>query len=67
MIAPYRKTKNPSSSMRRARRMVASTMLSDEAESRKSRARVPGWKAWLFAAWAVVVTVAYFAYMSGWS
>ena len=67
MIAPYQKTKDPSSSsMHRARRMVASMLLTDEAESRKAGARIPGWKAWLFAAWVVVVVVVYFMRMFSW-
>ncbi len=67
MIAPYQKTKDPSSStMRRVRRMVASTLLQEESESRGPGSRVAGWKGWLFAAWVVVPTAVYFVFMFGW-
>ena len=52
--------------MRRARRMVASTLLQEERELRGPGSRVPGWKAWLFAGWVIVVTAVYFTYMFGW-
>lgn len=71
MIAPLRE---PSERTRRrgagdqldlARRLVAATLLSRSDEDRAPR--VPGWQAWLFAAWMLFAAVAYALSMAGWS
>lgn len=49
--------------LRQAHRLVAKTFLKSEL-SEPTR-RVPVWQAWLFTAWAVTATVAWFAYMAG--
>jgi len=67
MIAPYRQsdTAEVSSELRRARRHIAGTMLSEESDSVGNGPRVPAWKAWSFAAWIVAVVGVYFACMAG--
>ena len=65
MIAFYRQTDESTSTMavRRARRLAASSLLSQESPPARSTPPVAAWKAWLFAAWVVVVTGVYFAHM----
>ena len=67
MIAFYRQTDGPTSTtaVRRARRLVASSLLEQESHPACSTPPVATWKAWLFAAWVVVVTGFYFAHMFG--
>lgn len=69
MIAPLREPSGRASTRRRndqlavARRIVAATLLAgpDEAQG----PRVTAWKAWLFAAWMIVASVAYGLSMLG--
>lgn len=57
MVAPVERPKPRSLSpaMRRAHRLVAATLLGP-LPPEKPPVRVPKWKAWLLAAWAVFVT-----------
>ena len=68
MIAKIQQTEDRRRSprMRRAHRLVASTLL------KKTKAAFTGdgppvaaWRAWLFAAWVATATAAYAAYMVG--
>jgi hypothetical protein len=54
----------PSPALVRARRLVADMLLTPPA-SADDAASVPGWKAWLFAAWVVTVVVVYCAHVAG--
>lgn len=57
MIAPIREPDRwsnvPSEALRRARRIVAETLLPPSRDQQESPPRVPAWKAWLFAAWVL--------------
>jgi hypothetical protein len=65
MVAPiqHKDKPAPSSAMRRAHRLVASTLLS-QAPAADGAPRVAAWKAWLFAAWVVVIAAAYVAHVA---
>lgn len=65
MIARFQQTddRRRPPALRRAHRLVAKTFLKPEL-SETSRP-VPAWQAWLFAAWVVTATAAWFAYMAG--
>lgn len=67
MIAPIKrpKTSAPSPGIRRAHRLVASTLLQQRLRPRDAAPPVPAWRAWLFTAWVVVTAAVYFACMSG--
>jgi len=67
MIAPLRETEQEpaSPSLRAARRLVASTLLKEDAD-RGDVTPVAGWQAWLFVAWMGVVILAYGAHLLGW-
>lgn len=67
MIAPIQRTKDPPGSpeMRRAHRLVASTLLKKQRYPADDAPPVPAWRAWLFTAWVVTATAAYLAYMVG--
>ncbi len=67
MIARIQEAEDPAPSpaLRRARRKVASSFLERQSYPADDGPPVPIWQAWLFAAWVVVVTVAYAAAMAG--
>ena len=67
MIAPIQSTEKPprSTRMRRAHRLVVSTLLTGKTSRTDGAPDVVAWRAWLFAAWVAAVTAAYAAYMSG--
>jgi len=69
MIAPIRlvdpETAEARGRLRQARHLVASSLLEERRESVPDAPPVPGWRAWLFSAWVVVVTVMYFAHLVG--
>jgi hypothetical protein len=66
MIAPIKRPKASRSSpgIRRARQLVASTLLPQRPQPADAPA-VPAWRAWLFTAWVAVVVAVYSAYMIG--
>jgi hypothetical protein len=68
MIAPLRlpdpEMAESQRRLRRAHRLVASTLLPPQPPS-PSVPGVPAWQAWLVAGWVVVVTICYFASMLG--
>jgi hypothetical protein len=68
MIAPLRLpdpgTTESRRRLRRAHRLVASTLLPEQPSS-PSVPGVPAWQAWLVAGWVMVVAVCYFASMLG--
>jgi hypothetical protein len=66
MIAPIQQTEPPrsSSELRRARHLVAATLLEQQPELADDAPPVRAWKAWLFVAWVTVTTVVYFAHMA---
>jgi len=70
MIAPLRETETATLETRqrlhRARQLIASTLLRPDPYPEESARPVAPWRAWLFAAWVVVVTAVYLAYMAGW-
>ena len=68
MIAPIEKPKASASSpgICRARRLVASTLLQEQPRWPDSAPPVPAGRAWVFTAWVVGLSAAYFAYMMGW-
>lgn len=65
MITFYKETEDATTTeeIRRARRLVASTLLTTRPDRADDAPPVPGWKAWLFAAWVVIATTFYFAHM----
>jgi hypothetical protein len=69
MIAPLKSPRSTgdavSRPLREAHRWVASTFLPDCSSSNDRGPPVAPWKAWLFAAWGVVVTVVYFMELLG--
>ena len=69
MIAPLDQMDAKTARLRRrleqARRLVAATFFSHEANPTDNAPRVPAWQAWVFAAWVLVVTALYFATMLG--
>ena len=69
MIAPLPQTGPERSPVHRhvraARRLVASTFLPAPARAADDAPSIPVWRAWLFAAWVLVVTAVYFASMLG--
>ena len=69
MIAPIDKslgeTGGKTPSLRSARRVAASVLLSAKISRDETAGPIPSWCAWVFAAWAVIATTAYFAYMLG--
>ncbi len=69
MIAPIRQsdpeTVEVRRRMKRARRVVASTLFSAPAPAQAPAPPIPAWQAWLFAGWVVVVAVAYCTSMLG--
>ncbi len=67
MIAPIQQTdeRPRSARLRRAHRLVVSTLLGKRASHTDEAPRVAVWRAWLFATWVVTVTAAYAAYLSG--
>ncbi|MHC4179242.1 MAG: hypothetical protein ACYSWU_17150 [Planctomycetota bacterium] len=67
MIAPIQspEASAPSPGIRRARHLVASTLLRPRSRPPDSGPSVPAWRAWLFTIWVVVISAAYFAYMAG--
>jgi len=69
MIAPLPQTGPEKSAagrhVRAARRLVASTFLPEQPRATDSAPSIPAWRAWLFAAWVLVVTAVYFAGMLG--
>ncbi len=70
MIAPLRpvETAPPETEtqLRRARRLVARTLLGATADPHDRPPPVAAWVAWLFAGWVVLVAVLYFLAMAGW-
>jgi hypothetical protein len=48
-----------------ARRLVASTLLRQKTSPAGHGPPMPAWRAWLLAAWVVMVVAAYFASMVG--
>ena len=64
MVAPLHEPRRnaPTPAMREAYRLVACTLLPRAAPS-EPQPTVAGWKAWLFAAWAVAATAAYIGYL----
>jgi hypothetical protein len=68
VIAFYKEveTKAPPAGMRRARRLVASTLLRSAREPRDDAPPMPGWKAWLYCAWVLVAAAYYIGCMVGW-
>lgn len=68
MIAPGPRSdaspSGPGGAWREARRWVASMFFSDGARSERI-IPVATWKAWAFAAWAVMVTLIYLVRMAG--
>jgi hypothetical protein len=67
MIAPIERPKASASSpgVRRARRLVASTLMQQRPRWPECAPSVPAWQAWMFTAWVVAISAAYFAYMVG--
>jgi hypothetical protein len=69
MIAPLRLpdpgTVETRRRLRRAHRLVASTLLPQEPPLPRCAPGVPAWQAWTFAGWVVVVAACYFAGMLG--
>ena len=67
MIAPIQQPEAccRSAEMRRAHRLVASSLLTERSYPADGVPPVRRWKAWLFTGWVVVVTGVYFAYMIG--
>jgi len=67
MIAPIQQTEDPprQPGMRRVHHLVAATFLKRQQRPSDNAPPVPAWKAWLFAAWVIVATAAYSAYMIG--
>lgn len=67
MIAPIRQSDPDSSAarqrMRRARQVVASTLLQTRRKPVVQAPPIAAWQGWLFAAWVLVVVVAYFGSM----
>jgi len=65
MIAFYKQTTEPRTTpgMRRARRLIASTLFKEQPARLDVAPKVAGWKAWVFTSWVVVTVVVYFAYM----
>lgn len=70
MIAPLRQTEPETNDrrqrLRRARQVVASTLLGARRISVCPAPAVPAWQAWLFAAWVVGVVAAYLSSMLHW-
>ncbi|MBN2473483.1 MAG: hypothetical protein JXB62_02655 [Pirellulales bacterium] len=68
MIAPIRQkeTRPRPPGIRRAYRLVASTLLSDRPRRGSQTPWVPAWQAWLYTGWVVIVVGAYAASMLGW-
>jgi len=66
MIAHIRETpRQPRSRvMRRAHRLVATTLLKKRLHPADGAAPVPAWRSWLFTLWVVVVTGVYMVYMA---
>ncbi len=52
--------------LRRARRLVASTLLRGAQKNDGVGPRVPAWLAWTFTLWIATATVAYGLFMLGW-
>jgi hypothetical protein len=69
MIAPLRlpdsETTEARRRLRRAHRLVASTLLPERTDSPSPVPAVPAWQAWMVAVWVVVVTACYLASMLG--
>ena len=69
MIAPLRlpdpETVETRRRLRRAHRLVASTLLPERRSSPPAASGVSAWQAWMVAAWVVVVAACYFASMLG--
>ena len=69
MIAPLRlpdsETTEARRRLRRAHRLVASTLLPPQPPSPPPAPGVPAWQAWMVAGWAVVAAACYFASMLG--
>ncbi len=69
MIAPIDKsvgeTGGKARTLHSARRVAASVLLSAKISNDRTARPISTWCAWLFAAWAVIVTTVYFAYMLG--
>ncbi len=67
MIAPIREAKDPPAApgLRRARRLVASSLLKRRSYPADEGPAVGPWQAWLFTAWVVATTLAYAVAMAG--
>ena len=67
MIAPIESLKASASSpgIRRARRLVACTLLKLRSSRPDCAASAPAWRAWLFTTWVALVVAVYFACMAG--
>jgi len=68
MIAPIQQEQQRprTATVRHAHRLVAATLLKRRRYPADDTPKVPGWKAWAFAAWVVAVVAVYFAHMIGW-
>jgi hypothetical protein len=64
MIAPLREPPASNSPLRTARRLAAQLLPQRDGPA-FDVPRVPSWKAWLFAGWALVVAAVYLATMFG--
>jgi len=66
MIAPIQRTEpTPQTpAMHRARRLVASQLLPENADAPDASPPIPRWRAWLFTGWIVTVVVIYLAVMA---
>jgi len=65
MIAPLRQTKpvRRSPALRRAHRLLASTLLTKSARTADDAPLIPRWQAWLFTLWVAAACAIYFAHM----
>jgi hypothetical protein len=67
LIAPIRGSQQdpPSTGIQRARRAVAAMLLLSDRDGFDEPPALPGWKAWVLAAWITVVLAAYVGSMLG--
>lgn len=70
MIAPLQEEEKEapvrSPALRRAHLLLAATFFRTPSHSAETSPAIPAWKAWIFAAWVVIVVALYFAAMAGW-